>query len=141
MGELRQELTGLRNDARRAQHEADSASGPVANTAAAPETAVAGGGQVARSIQSGPWRFGDREVITLDVPRLQALRMGSTVARCPTALLLACTGHISSGRLGPGEVELEQLLSASGPCYQWLRLADGLKAGFRVKPHCGLVAV
>jgi hypothetical protein len=65
MSELRQELTRLRNDARRAQYEADRASGPVANTAAAPETAVAGGGQVARSIQSGPWRFGEREVITL----------------------------------------------------------------------------
>ena len=67
--------------------------------------------------------------------------MGSTVARCPTALLLAYAGHISSGRPGPGEVELEQLLGASGPCYQWLRLADDLKAGFRVKPHRGLVAV
>ena len=65
MSELHQELTRLRNDARRAQHEADSASGPAANATAAPETAVAGGGQVARSIQSGPWRFGDREVITL----------------------------------------------------------------------------
>ncbi len=65
MSELRQELTRLRNDARRAQHEADRTSGPAADTAAAPETAVAGGGQVARSIQSGPWRFEDREVITL----------------------------------------------------------------------------
>jgi transcriptional regulator with XRE-family HTH domain len=65
MSELRQELTRLRNDARRAQYEADRASGPAADTVAAPETAVAGGGQVARSIQSGPWRFGEREVITL----------------------------------------------------------------------------
>jgi hypothetical protein len=65
MDELRQELTRLRNDARRAQYEADSASGPAANAAAAPGIAVVGGGQVARSIQSGPWKFGDREVITL----------------------------------------------------------------------------
>ena len=65
MSELRQELTRLRNDARRAQYEADRTSGPAADTVAAPGTAVVGGGQVARSIQSGPWRFGDREVITL----------------------------------------------------------------------------
>jgi len=65
MDELRQELTQLRNDAMRAQYEVGSPSGPAARSFSGSGTAVAGEGQMTRSIQSGPWRFGEGQVITL----------------------------------------------------------------------------
>ena len=62
MDELRQELSGLRREAVRAQAEAN---GAVGSAGAGTRTASPGGGQLQRSVQTGPWRFGDREVITV----------------------------------------------------------------------------
>jgi len=59
--DLRQELTRLRNDA---LNKAASESGQPRRMSE-PGIAVADGGQVSRSIQTGPWRFGDEEPITL----------------------------------------------------------------------------
>jgi hypothetical protein len=57
MDELRRELTRLRNDARRTQHEADRPSGWVAGAAAESQPASSSG--------TGLWQFADQEVITL----------------------------------------------------------------------------
>lgn len=92
MDELRQELTQLRNDAMRAQYEVGSPSGPAARSFSGSGTAVAGEGQMTRSIQSGPWRFGEGQVITLVCAQLPPeLRAKQIYADRMILITLPCT--------------------------------------------------